>query len=93
MLEELSVSVQVLGCTKLSTRVAHLRFHGKLSLFFATGIDVVAGTNYLTPNVVAQGKVNQEKFFGFKAGTLLCEGMTVDNVYNQAVVFGTRFSG
>jgi hypothetical protein len=54
--------------------------------FFATGIDVITQTNYLTANVVAQGKVNQEKFFGFKAGTLLCEGMTVDNIYNQAVV-------
>jgi hypothetical protein len=54
--------------------------------FFATGIDVITQTNYLTANVVAQGKVNSEKFFGFKAGTLLCEGMTVDNIYNQAVV-------
>lgn len=57
--------------------------------FFVTGIDATTGLNFVPANVSAQGRVNQDKFFGFKAGTLLYEGMTIDTVYNQATLLNT----
>jgi hypothetical protein len=57
--------------------------------FFVTGIDATTGLNFVPANVSAQGRVNQDKFFGFKAGTLLYEGMNIDSVYNQATLLNT----
>ena len=50
---------------------------------FVTGLNLDTGVVKLTALSVGQGRVNQSKFFGFKAGTLLFEGYTIDNVYSQ----------